>query len=56
MTDEFSMYTQIEILNNRKVDNVIKAFNRRWIQEGPGRPTRGVINNIEGEIEDPQAR
>ena len=56
MMDEFSAYTQAEVISNKEADSVITTFDKIWIQEGPGRPTRGVISSSNEETDDLQMR
>ena len=46
MTDKFSTYIQAEVISNKKPETVIKAFNRRWVREGPGRPSKGIFSEF----------
>ena len=43
MIDEFSMYIQAEVIPNKKPETIMKAFNKRWVREGPGVPFRGIF-------------
>ena len=39
-----------EVLPNKHPENVIKAFNRKWVREGPGIPSKGVFADNGGEF------
>ena len=38
MCDEFSGFMVAEVLNNKLSELVIKAFDKRWVGEGPAIP------------------
>ena len=48
--DEFSGYMVAEVINNKLPETVIKAFNKRWVREGPGIPSRGIFADNGGEF------
>ena len=50
MVDEFSGYMKGEVINNKKPETIIKAFNKVWIEEGPGIPSKGTMTDNEGEF------
>ena len=50
MCDEFSGYMAAEVLPNKDPENVMKAFNKRWVREGPGIPSKGVFADNGGEF------
>ena len=56
MVDKLSMYIQAEIISNKKPETVIKTFNRRWVREGPGLPSRGIFSDNKGEFKNPQMK
>ena len=56
MMDEFSAYVQVEIVHSKKPETTRKAFDRRWIKEGPGRPTKGIVNGNRREAEDSEIK
>ena len=51
--DEFSGFVVAEIVNNKKPDTIIEAFNRRWVEEGPGIPRKGIFSDNGGEFKNP---
>ena len=51
--DEFSGYVVAEVVNDKKPDTIIEAFNRRWVEEGPGIPRKGVFSDNGGEFKNP---
>ena len=56
MMDEFLAYVQVEIVDSKKPGTTRKAFDRRWIKEGPGQPTKGIINGNRREAEDSEIK
>ena len=48
IVDNFSGYMQGEVIPDEKPDTVIKAFNQRWVREGPGLPSRGIFSDNGG--------
>ena len=54
MVDEFSGYMKGKVINDKKPDTVIKAFNKSWIEEGPGIPSRGTMTDNGGEFKNPE--
>ena len=48
--DEFSGFLVAEVLPNKDPENVIKAFNKRWVNEGPGVPSKGLFADNGGEF------
>ena len=53
MCDEFSGYMVAEVLNNKLPETVIKAFDKRWVREGPGIPDKGIFADNGGEFKNP---
>ena len=47
------MNFQAEVIPNKKPDTIVEAFNRRWIQEGPGIPSHGIFSDNGGEFKNP---
>ena len=56
MCDEFSGYMVGEVINNKHPETVIKAFNKRWVREGPGIPSKGVFADNGGEFKNPEMK
>ena len=56
MIDEFSMYIQAVVIPNKKPETIMKAFNKRWVREGPGVPFRGIFSDNGGEFKNPQVK
>ena len=56
MCDEFSGYMVAEVINNKLPETVIKAFNKRWVREGPGIPLKGIFADNGGEFKNPQMK
>ena len=54
--DEFSGYMAAVVLNNKLPENVIKAFHKAWVREGPGIPARGVFADNGGEFKNPEMK
>ena len=56
MCDEFSGYMVAEVINNKLPETVIKAFDKRWVREGPGVPDRGIFADNGGEFKNPEMK
>ena len=56
MCDEFSGYMVAEVLNNKQPETVIKAFDKRWVREGPGIPDKGIFADNGGEFKNPEMK
>ena len=56
MCDEFSGYMVAEVINSKLPETVIKAFNKRWVREGPGIPLKGIFADNGGEFKNPQMK
>ena len=54
--DEFSGYMVAEVINNKLPETVIKAFNKRWVREGPGIPSKGLFADNGGEFKNPEMK
>ena len=54
MVYEFSGYMKGEVINNKKPETIIKAFNKAWIEEGPGIPSKGTMTDNGGEFKNPE--
>ena len=52
MVDKFSTYAQAEVVHSKKPETISTEFAWRWIKEGPGQLTRGVVSNSKEEIEE----
>ena len=52
MVDEFSTVAKAEVVHSKKPETISTVFARRWIKEGPGRPTRGVASNSKEDIKE----
>ena len=53
MCDEFSGYMVAEVIKDKEPETVIKAFNKKWVIEGPGIPSRGIFCDNGGEFKNP---
>ena len=51
--DEFSGYVVAEVIKDKKPETIIEAFNRRWVEEGPGIPSKGSFSDNGGEFKNP---
>ena len=56
MCDEFSGYMVAEVLNNKLPETVVKAFDKRWVREGPGIPDKGIFADNGGEFKNPEMK
>ena len=54
MVDEFSNYIKGKVISNKKPETIIKAFNKAWIEEGPGIPSKGTMTDNGGEFKNPE--
>ena len=54
MVDEFSNYVKGEVINNKKPETIIKAFNKAWVEDGPGIPSKGTMTDNGGEFKNPE--
>ena len=53
MCDEFSGYMVAEVISNKNPETVLTAFNKKWVLEGPGIPSRGIFADNGGEFKNP---
>ena len=51
--DEFSGYMMAEVVNDKLPETIMKAFNKRWVRDGPGIPLRGIFADNGGEFKNP---
>ena len=51
--DEFSGYMVAEVIANKLPETVIKAFNKKWVRDGPGIPSKGIFADNGGEFKNP---
>ena len=56
MCDEFSGFMSAEVIKNKYPDTVLEAFNRKWVLEGPGIPSRGIFADNGGEFKNPDMK
>ena len=54
MVDEFPGYLKGKVINNKKPETIIKAFNKAWIEEGPGIPKEETMTDNGGEFKNPE--
>ena len=48
--DEFSSWMAAKVIKDKKPETIMKYFDKKWIQEGPGIPTKGVFSDNGGEF------
>ena len=51
--DEFSGYIVAEVINNKEPETIFKAFDQRWVEQGPGIPKDGIFSDNGGEFKNP---
>ena len=56
MCDEFSGFLVAEVIHNKNPETVMKAFNKRWVREGPGIPSKGIFADNGGEFKNPKMK
>ena len=56
MCDEFSGNMAAEVINNKHNETVIKAFNKKWVREGPGIPSKGIFTDNGGEFKNTELK
>ena len=56
MCDEFSGFLVAEVIDNKNPETVMKAFNKRWVRQGPGIPSRGIFADNGGEFKNPKMK
>jgi hypothetical protein len=53
--DEFSAFIVAEVIRNKEPDTIFKAFDKRWVEQGPGIPKEGIFSdNGGGSLRTPQ--
>ena len=56
MCDEFSGFMAAKVINDKEPETVIKAFDKKWIKEGPGIPSKGIFADNGGEFKNPKMK
>ena len=56
MCDEFSGFLVAEVIDNKLPESVMKAFNKRWVRQGPGVPSKGIFADNGGEFKNPKMK
>ena len=56
MCDEFSGFLVAEVIANKNPETVMRAFNKRWVREGPGIPSKGIFADNGGEFKNPKLK
>ena len=48
--DEFPGYIIAEVVKNKEPETIFKAFDRKWVEQGPGIPKDGIFSDNGGEF------
>ena len=48
--DKFSGYIIAEVINNKEPETIFKAFDKRWVEQGPGVPKEGIFQIMEDNL------
>ena len=51
--DEFSAFIVAEVIKNKEPETIFKAFDKRWVEQGPGIPKEGIFSDNGGEFKNP---